>query len=220
MILNMVTVDNTNRRISLGDTTPTDIKFSISARSTEKGRSSMIIKSQLRILIIIYLTYSVFYMAFPSVIFMHFTMTGHYYHVIKSYEDHEEEAARNFLTIYVFTILFGARLGAHLIDFRKLCVPNWCIKHFMGPLLTMMRIYIVANFYISLWKTRDTYIERDVANITTRYWPPMIYKEILLHDVIFLSLMGFSHGLLSSRYMSKKPLYADVYLRYQDKAGM
>lgn len=33
-------------------------------------------------------------------------------------------------------------------------------------------------------------------------------------------MLGFSHGLLSSRYMSKKPLYAEVYLRYQDKAGL
>jgi len=160
MILNMITVDNTTKgRISLGDTTPTDIKFSISARSTEVGRSSTIIRSQFRILVIIYLTYTVFYMAFPSVLFMHFTMNGHYYHIIKSYEDHGEEAARNFMTIYVFTILFGARLGGHLIDFKKMLFPNWCMKLFLGPLLTMMRIYIVANFYISLWKTRDIYFD-------------------------------------------------------------
>lgn len=62
-------------------------------------------------------------MCFPSVIFMHFTLEGHYMRVIRSYADHEEEAARNFLTLYAFTILYGSRLAAHLMDFRRFLIP-------------------------------------------------------------------------------------------------
>ncbi len=47
-------------------------------------------------------------MCFPSVIFLHFTQLGHYRQVIKSYADIEEDAARSFLTIYAFTLIFSA----------------------------------------------------------------------------------------------------------------
>lgn len=79
-----------------------------SMRNMSIGVTKDIVKKTYRTLLIVFLTYTTFYMCFPSIIFLHFTQLGHYKQVIKSYADIEEDAARSFLTIYTFTILFGA----------------------------------------------------------------------------------------------------------------
>jgi len=35
-----------------------------------------------------------------------------------------------------------------------------------------------------------------------------------------LVTLGFSNGLLGARYLAKKPVYGEVGVRYQDKAGL
>lgn len=49
------------------------------------------------------------------------------------------------------------------------------MKYLVAPVLIVLRILIAANFYGSLWNTRNVEV---VENITSRYWPPMIYQEI------------------------------------------
>ena len=84
------------------------------------------------------------------------------------------------------------------------------MKYFLSPLLVLTRIAIAAQIY----KTLLNEIKTLAPNVTSRFWPPLIYKEILPEDVIMLVTLGFSNGLLGARYLSKKPLYDEVGLRY------
>ena len=71
-----------------------------------------------------------------------------------------------------------------------------------------------------MYKILFSELHSTAPNVTSRFWPPLIFQEILEEDIITLSALGFSHGLLGARYMAKKPLYGEVYLMYQDKAGL
>ena len=132
------------------------------------GETCDIIKKTFRTLLIVFLTYTAFYMCFPSIIFLHFTQLGHYKEVIKSYEDIEEEAARSFLTIYAFTLLFTAQLAGRIIH---VCIPEYIMKYLLSPLLVLTRIAIAAKIY----KTLLDEINTTASNHTSRFWPPLIF---------------------------------------------
>ena len=180
----------------------------------------MIMKNTWKALLIIFLTYSVTFMCYPSIIFMYFTLLGYYKQQIESYDHFHgldgnkllRDAAKDYLVIYALLIVFTADLFA---TFIQKCIPECFLKFIMTPVLILSRIAIAVFMYATLQNDdKNLKFQKIERNYQTNNWPPYIYKALRNEDILMLAVLGFSHGLLTTRYLSKKPQNSEVYLQY------
>ena len=124
------------------------------------GETSIIIRKTWSTLLIVFMTSTATFMLYPSVIYMFFTLQDHYKQVILNYDYTQGpngkqiflDAAKDFLTIYAFFIIFAADLFA-IIVYQT--IPDKMIRFLLNPLLTITRISIAIYTYWALYSDKQ-----------------------------------------------------------------
>lgn len=86
------------------------------------GEIFMLFKRTWKTLFIVFLTYAVTFMCYPSIIYMYFTLLDYYLQVINVYDYSQNkndetilmDAAKDYLVLYALLIIFSADLFATL----------------------------------------------------------------------------------------------------------
>jgi uncharacterized membrane protein len=131
-----------------GETTKDQIQSSYRRLGTAELQMSLfeIVRKTYSTLLVIFLTSAVLFSCFPSVLYLHFTQLHHYQQVIASYGN-DQEAARNFLTIYAFALLYLAVcIGRMVSPF----INDMLLDYVLSPVLIFGRAAIAWSMYRNL----------------------------------------------------------------------